>query len=164
MTRRTRIAIGLVAILVVAGVAMMPVTLVTVTGEDGEAIVCGRVDRESSIALTFTHSMYGGDVTETFQPVSPSTLLRTGILTDNAAAAEYYAWDGQVRPSGDRFEVIVPDQEFSSLSIRVGQIGDHRLTINGATVDLAAMVAESEGVRLSLVTRPLATQLLGLGC
>ncbi len=86
------------------------------------------------------------------------------ILTDNAAAAEYYAWDGQVRPSGDRFEVIVPDQEFSSLSIRVGQIGDHRLTINGATVDLAAMVAESEGVRLSLVTRPLATQLLGLGC
>ncbi len=157
-------AIGLVAVMVVAGVAMTPVTLVTVTGEAGETIVCERVDQESSISLIFTHSMYGGEVTETFQPVSPSALLRTSILTDNAAAAEYYAWDGQVRPSGERFEVIMPDQEFSSLPIQVDQIGAHRLTIDDATVDMAAMVDGSEGVRLSLVTRPLVTQLLEMGC
>ncbi len=161
---RTTIAIGLVAIVVMAGLAMTPVTAVTVTAEDGQAIVCMRVDRESTIALTFTHSMYGGDVTETYRLTDSATLLRTSILTGNAAAAEYYAWNGAVRVHGERFEVVVPDQEFTALPVRVDQIGQHRLTVDETSGDLAAMVDGSEGVRLSLVTRPLVTQLLGIGC
>ncbi len=157
-------AIGLVAILVMAGLALTPVTLVAVTGERDRSMVCARAVRNSTITLTFTHSMYGGDVIETFQPTGAGTLLRTSILADQAAAAEYYAWDGQVEPIGERFEVVVPDQEFAALPVRVDQIGAHRLTIDGWRVDLATMVDGSEGVRLALVTRPLATHLLGMGC
>ena len=158
------IAVGLVAIVVIAGLAMTPVTMVSVTGANGQAIVCARVDRESSIALTFTHSMYGGDVTETYRLTDSATLLRTSIQTDNAAAAEYYAWDGAVRAEGDRFEVVVPDQVFSSLPVRVDQIGNHRLMVDETSVDLAAIVDGSEGVRLSLVTPPLVSQVFGARC
>ncbi len=164
MSERMTIAIGVVAIVAVAGLAMTPVTLVSVGNEAGQGMVCERVNRESTIALTFTHSMYGGDVAETYRPTPTGHLLRTSIVTGNAAAAEYYAWDGAVVRTADGFEVVVPDQEFDAIPIRVDQIGKHRLTIDGTSVDLAAMVDDSEGVRLALVTRPLAMQVLGLGC
>ncbi len=162
--RQTMIAIALVAVMVLAGLVMTPVTLVSVTGDGDRAMVCERVGRESTIALTFTHSMYGGDVTETYVPGDNGRLLRTSILTANAAAAEYYAWDGAVARTGDRFEVMISDEAFPSIPVRVDQIGKHRMTIDGATVDLAAMVHGSEGVRLALVTRPLVTWMLGMGC
>lgn len=164
MRHRVQVAIGVVAIVVLDGLLMTPVTLVAVTGEADHTMVCERVARDSTIALTFTHSMYGGDVTETYRPTGSATLLRTSILTDNAAAAEYYAWDGAVARTGERFEVMVSDQEFDAIPVRVDQIGKHRVTIDGDMFDLAAMVDGSAGVRLALVTRPLATQVLGMGC
>ena len=164
MRHRVLVAIGVVTIVALAGLAMTPVMLVAVTAEDDRAMVCERIGRDSTIALTFTHSMYGGDVTETYQPTVSGTLLRASVVTDNAAAAEYYAWDGRVEPVGERFEVVVPDRAFAAIPVRVDQIGAHRLTIDGQTLDLAAMVDGSEGVRLALVTRPLATQVLGMGC
>lgn len=162
--QRTTIAIGLVAIVAVAGLLMTPVTVMTATGETGGVIACERVDRDATIALTFTHSMYGGDVTETYQPSDAGQLLRTSILTDNAAAAEYYAWDGAVEQNGGGFEVAVPDREFASIAVRVDRIGNHRLAIDQGTWFLASMVDGSERVRLSLATRPLVMQALGAGC
>jgi hypothetical protein len=164
MPRSITIAGGMMAIVMLLGVAMMPVTLVTVTVGDGRAIVCERVDRESSIALTFTHSMYGGDVTEFYEPGPDGRLVRAQILTGNAAAAEYYAWDGAIRESGERYEVVVPDQAFGSLAIMADAIGHHRLDVDGTEYGLAVMVDGPSPVELALVTRPLFTQVFGGRC
>ena len=164
MTRRTTIAILLVAVVVLLGSAMAPVSLVYIEGPDGASLVCGRVSNSTTIALTFTHSMYGGDVTEFYLVADGDGLIRTMILTDNAAAAEYYAWDGAVREVDDRFEVIVPDQLFGPLAVRVDAIGNHRLGIDGKLFSLAEIVDGSARVWLRIVTRPLLTQVFGARC
>ena len=143
---------------------MTPVSLVRVSVAEGDGILCRRIADTSAMALTFTHSMYGGDVTEFFVPGDGNALTRTGILTGNAAAAEYYAWDGAVREIDGRYEIIVPDREFASLAVRVDDIGNHRLTIDGETYPLASMVDGSSQVWLSITTRPLITQLFGARC
>jgi hypothetical protein len=77
------------------------------------------------------------------------------MVTDLASAAEYYAWDGGVTRVDDGYEVVVPEEEFDALAIRVDRIGNHRLEIDGATYALAEMVPEPLQVRLSIVHRPL---------
>jgi len=164
MTRRTTIAISTVAVVVLLGSAMAPVSLVHVEGPDGASLVCRRVANTTTIALTFTHSMYGGDVTEMFAPAAGDGLTRTTILADNAAAAEYYAWDGAVREVDGRYEVLVPDQVFGQLAVRVDRIGNHRLAIDGETYSLVSMVDGSARVWLRIVTRPLLTQVFWARC
>ncbi len=164
MTRRHTIAILMMAIVALIGVLMSPVALVRVTSENGVAILCERVSRSSRIALTFTHSMYGGNVTETFTPGDRNTIERTSIVTDNAAAAEYYAWDGAVRENDGQYEVIVPDQVFGALPIRVDDIGNHQLAIDEETYSLVGMVEGSTRVWLGITTRPLLTRVLGSRC
>lgn len=143
---------------------MTPVSLVYVEVPEGTQIVCERVTNTTTIALTFTHSMYGGDVTEFYAPADGDGMRRTGIVTDYAAAAEYYARDGAVREVDGQYEVIVPEQVFESLPVRVDEIGNHRLAIDEDTWPLVAMVDGSTRVRLGTMTRPLLTQLFGSRC
>ena len=91
-------------------------------------------------------------------------MRRTLIVTANAAAAEYYAWDGAVRRTADGYEVIAPPLEVGSLSVRVDQVGNHRLTVDGTVYPLAEMVEGSAQVWLDMASRPLVTQVFGTRC
>lgn len=163
MPRRIATASLVLVVAMLAGLALTPITLVVVSGEHGP-IACARTTVASEITLTFTHSMYGGDVSESFRRGENGTLDRTAILTDNAAAAEYYAWTGEVRTVGDRFEVVAPPASFTVLPFRIDHIGNHRLTVDGRTWHLAEGIEGTEAAVLALESRPLVTQLAGTRC
>lgn len=155
MTRQATIAICTMVIVVVTGMLLTTsVTAVRLVQEDGTILVCERTAPDDRVILTFTHSMYGGDVTEIWTTTEHG-LDRQQMLTDNAAAAEYYAWDGRVERSGDRFLVVTQPLHEDVLVVRVDQIGRHRLTIGDEAFDLAAMVGSTAQVSIEPVSASL---------
>lgn len=107
----------------------------------------------SGVVLAFDHSMYGGEVREVFEAGGGGRLRRVAVTTANAAAAEYYAYDGRVVRDGDRYRVDAPPREFPAIVVRVDRVGAYRLGLGPETVDLVA-VADGHPVRLAL--RPVA--------
>ena len=134
-----------------ATILIQPVTWVQATTDDGTRLACARVDADTPITLVFTHSMYGGFVAEDYQLRADGVLERQRMTTENAAAAEYYATDGQVRAGDDGYEVIAPPFSTDALAIRVDARGDHRLTIGARTWALYDMLGAS--TRVTLETR-----------
>jgi hypothetical protein len=162
--RGATIAAAVVTIVILVGVLLTPVTIMQAITAEGEPLVCARVHPDTSMVLTYTHSMFGGKVWETYRLGDDDALRRTRMMAERAAAAEYYAWDGAVAAVDDGYEVLVPEQEFDALAIRVDQIGNHRLEIGGESYDLASMVDGSARVWLEITSQPLLAQVLGTGC
>jgi hypothetical protein len=117
------------------------------------------------VILVFTHSMYGGEVRETWR-VDGDAMARERIVTDRAAAAEYYATGGETRPVGGGYEVIGPPLRTDALAFRIDRIGDHRLRIGDEEIPLAEMVDGSVGATLSAAQVPLLARLFdpNAGC
>lgn len=135
--------------MVLTGILLQPVTLLRVMTEDGDILVCQQIDANGAVTLVFTHSMYGGEVRETWR-AQGNELVRDAIVTENAAAAEYYATDGVVERVRDGFEVTSPPIEIDALVIRIGQIGKHRLRVGQEEVFLADRVDGSVGASISV--------------
>ncbi len=141
-------------LLAITGIGLMlamsllqPVTWVEAVADNGARLACARVDDTTPISLRFTHSMYGGAVTETYR-VRDGLLQRQRMVTENAAAAEYYATDGAVRTVPDGYEVIAPPFATDRLAVRVDQRGDHHLTIGAAEWPLYDQLRASTRVTL----------------
>ena len=117
---------------------------------DGEVILCRPFPVEG-VVLVYTHSMFGGDVQETFVPAN-GMLRRVEMTTANGAAADYYAFTASVTRVGDRYRIKVPPAEFTDIVVRVDDVGSHRLMIGDETVDLLAMTGQAHRVRFDLVT------------
>ena len=123
----------------------------------GDVLGCGQ-----SMTLRFTHSMYGGDVAETYQ-ASASGVERIRLVAELAAAAEYYAWTEEVERVEDGFEVRVAPHAFDEIVILVEGIGKPHLIVEGAgrVLNLRALVGDGGRVRLrSRVITPI-ERLLG---
>ena len=163
MPRTIATASLLLAVAMFGALAFSPLRLLVVTSSTG-TIACTIVTIGSHATLEFTHSMYGGDVTEVYRVTSDNQLEREMFLTDNAAAAEYYAWTAEVHPVGDRYEVVAPPESFPELTVRVDQVGKHRFAVDTTIWNLAAMVDQSAQVRIRVETRPLLTHLAGTTC
>jgi hypothetical protein len=137
--------VGLVAL---AGLAAQPVTLVRAVTGAGEVLACERVAPGTTVELTFTHSMYGGFVRETYRVTSEPLLARESIVAEHAAAAEYYATDGRTRRVDGGHEVLAPPYATDSLVIRVDARGDHWLAVGATRYHLAGMLDDPTQVRL----------------
>lgn len=137
------------AVIALAGVSLQPVTVLTMTTDDGATLVCRRMAPASTVTLVFTHSMYGGEVRETWR-ADGAALGRVRIETDNAAAAEYYAYDGRVERTDTGFEVVVPPFRTDELPVRVDQVGRHRLRFGADEVSLAEQVNDSVAAMMSV--------------
>lgn len=149
--RAPLVVITAVLALALPGIALQPALTLTATTDGGARLACARVSPGDALTLAFTHSMYGGDVRETYR-VDDGRLARKRMVTDNAAAAEYYAWDGRVTRTDEGYEVIGPAFVTDDLVIRVDARGDHRLTAGGRTWRLADAVPGPTQVRIA-VTR-----------
>lgn len=125
-----------------------PATWLQVTTGDGTQLACARVDEDTPIALTFTHSMFGGFVTERYRLRADGMLERQRMVTEHAAAAEYYATDGRIRPVDEGYEVLASPLVTDHLAIRVDARGDHRLEIGNATYALYDQLGASTRVTL----------------
>lgn len=157
MTRLTAIGALLLAITAIGALAQ-PVQVVTVRTDDGNVLVCRQVAPGSSATLVFTHSMYGGEVRETWR-VDGDRLDRVRIVTDNAAAAEYYATDGETRRVAGGYEVITPPMRVEALPFRIDHIGNHRLRLSGEEISLAREIDGSAGAALTSSQVPLIARL-----
>lgn len=137
--------VGLVAL---TGLFAQPATVVRAVTGEGVVLVCERATPGTIVELTFTHSMYGGFVRETYRVAPDARLARERIVAERAAAAEYYATDGRTQRVDDGHEVIVPPYSTGSLVIRVDARGDHWLTVAATDYHLAGMLDDPTQVRL----------------
>lgn len=133
---------------------LQPVTVLLATTADGMQLACARVDETTPVSLAFTHSMFGGFVHEVYHVRPDGRLERQRMVTENAAAAEYYATDGRVQETDEGYEVLAVPFDTDRLVIRVDARGQHRLTIGSETYPLydqlqASTAVTLEGVRTS---------------
>lgn len=161
LSRRTTAGLVL-AVVLVTGVALTPVQVLRVRSPDRSIATCRVVRRGDAFTLIFQNSIYGGDVRETFQVTANNALLRTHVITANAGAAEYYAWDGRVRPTPDGYLVDVPPRIYPELTIRVDQTGDHHLRFGDQEIALANDLQGSMATRIDVVSAPLTSRLTSM--
>lgn len=142
-----------VILVVVLPFALIPSRLIEARDvSTGTLLGCG-----GSMTLHFTHSMFGGVVAETYEATSAG-VERTRLVTERAAAAEYYAWTDEVVRVEAGFEVLVTPHAFDAIVVLVDEIGEHRLFVNGAdlVLNLRSMVGDGGRVRLqSQVVTPI---------
>jgi hypothetical protein len=164
MPRRTLVT-GSSALIVVVlvGLALTPGPVVSMTTGPGERIFCRPVDVGEPFALVFQHSMYGGEVREEFK-VQDDQLLRTGMTTENAAAAEYYAYDGRVLPDAAGYRVVVAPLPLDELPIVLDRVGQHRLRF--ADTEVALTEAGDAPLRavLDVGSMPMIARVLKMNC
>lgn len=146
MTRAVLAAI--LAGVMLATALMQPVSLLRVETEMGELTLCTPVDAGSPVTLAFTHSMFGGFVRETYT-IEGDRLVRQQIVTENAAAAEYYATDGRIQRVPEGYEVLAGPFSTDELVVRVDAIGNHRLTAGETSWQLFEIFREPAQVRIS---------------
>ncbi|MDQ3540774.1 MAG: DUF1850 domain-containing protein [Chloroflexota bacterium] len=161
MRHRSAVAGLVLATVVMLGAALSPVRMIAVTTAEEGALVCHPIGRDSTVTLVFTHSMYGGDVRETYVAAPSDRLLRTSIVTANAAAAEYYATDGRIFRIAKGYRLLVPEQTFDHLVFRIDDIGKHRLLIDGDTIALTDESGQSRQARLDVAPSTIGGALLG---
>lgn len=130
----------ILALLGIAALSAQPSLVLRATTGEGIVLACEQVAPGTTVDLTFTHSMYGGFVRETYRVTPDGRLGRERIVTERAAAAEYYATDGRTRRVDDGHEVIAPPFTTEALVIRVDARGDHRLVVGATTWHLAGVL------------------------
>lgn len=116
----------------------------------GELVWCVPVREHDTVQLQFTHSMYGGYVRERWTIAPDNTLLRVRFVTENAAAAEYYATNGTTYRADDGYVVPVEPLWRSELVVRVNSRGNHVLSVDDQTVHLTDLLPQSTQVRITV--------------
>lgn len=161
--RRLRPLIVLLVGLTVVGGLLQPVTTLRAVTSEGAALACRRLAPGDTVTLIFTHSMYGGEVREIWR-VAGDGLARESIVTERAAAAEYYATDGAVERGNGGFVVVSPPLVIEALPVRVDGVGRHRLRFgHGDEVSLADRIEGSAAVTIGIRHHTLLQHRIG-GC
>lgn len=146
--KRFAILLALCLLLMVPTLTASPQQSLQLRTGNGEHIACFAVDTDDVVQLQFTHSMYGGFVREQWQVTPNGQLNRIRFVTENAAAAEYYASDGSSYKADDGYVVPGGPLQQPELVVRVNNRGKHELTVDGETVHLAKMIPGSTQVRI----------------
>jgi hypothetical protein len=136
----TRVIAGcLLAITLLFGILLTPSQRIVVRSGDESIEICRRIPDGERVGLTFTNSMFGGDVRETYVAAGDS-LTRVGFWTEVAAAAEYYAWTRPIDIADGGYEVAVPDESFASVPVLIDEVGNYRLVVADEEFGLSGMV------------------------
>lgn len=150
MMKRIALLVGACLLLMVPMLAASSGRSLQVRTDAGYLVWCTPVHRNDQVQLQFTHSMFGGYVRETWQVSPDDTLVRQRFVTENAAAAEYYATDGASYQDHDGYVVPGEPLDQPELVVRVNQRGNHYLTVGDSTVHLADLLPQSMRVRISV--------------
>lgn len=148
---RVGLILGAMLVVMVPFLLASPTRSVQVQTGSGELVWCGEVASGEIVQVHFTHSMFGGYVRERWLVTPNDTFRRDRFVTENAAAAEYYATDGTSYRADDGY--VVPGDALvqSELVIRVDQRGNHYLTVDDETVHLAGLLPQSTQVRIVIL-------------
>lgn len=148
---RAGVVLAIVLLVMVPALLASTSRSLQVHSSTGEFVWCVPVEPNDAVQLEFTHSMFGGYVREQWRATPNNQLQRTRFVTENAAAAEYYATDGTSFQADDGF--VVPGDPLleSELIVRVNSRGNHVLTVGGQSVQLAEELPQSTQVRITVV-------------
>jgi hypothetical protein len=119
--------------------------------DDGHRVVARLViPRDTTFDLEFTHSMYGGWVSERYQLTADQSpaLMRTTIRTQNGGAAEYYARYGNFRETDSQWQVDVLPLQLTQLIVRIDGVGRPRVRLPDREIELLALVPSGHRVEL----------------
>ena len=148
--RRAALLIGVLLIVMAPALLAPSARSVQVRTETGVLVWCAAVDTDDVMQLQFTHSMFGGYVREQWRITPDRRLERVRIVTENAAAAEYYATDGSSYLATDGYVVPGDPMVRSRLVVRVNSRGNHVLSVGGNTAHLADLLPTSTQVHISV--------------
>ncbi len=151
--RRAVLLLGVLLVVMVPALLTRPAQSVQVHTDTGELVWCAPVSRNDEMQVQFTHSMFGGYVREQWRITPDHRFDRLRMVTENAAAAEYYATDGTSYRADDGFEVPGEPLVRSSLVIRVNQRGNHVLSVGDNVVHLADILPRSTQVHISVAAQ-----------
>jgi hypothetical protein len=116
---------------------------------DGLAAVLP-LEPAGTFTLHFTHSMYGGLVSERYEVtnVPAPRLRRLDVRTTNGGAAEYYARYGNFRQDAGQWVLDLPPLSLTSLRLRVDQTGRPELQTGARRTELMGLIPDGEVVEL----------------
>lgn len=150
LMRRAALLIGVLLIVMVPALLSRPARSVQVHTDTGVLVWCTAVGTDDIMQLQFTHSMFGGYVREQWRITPNRQFERVRFVTENAAAAEYYATDGSSYRADDGY--VVPGEPLmrTSLVVRVNTRGDHVVSVGNTTARLADLLPQSTQVHISV--------------
>jgi len=150
MMMRTAVFLGAILLLMAPMLLASPTQSLQVHTDSGALVWCTAVSSNDTVQLQFTHSMFGGYVREQWRVTPGGELQRVRFVTENAAAAEYYATDGTSYQATDGYVVPGEPLQQSVLVVRVNQRGNHYLSVGDTSVHLAGLVSQSTQVRIAV--------------
>lgn len=148
--RKLALLIGGLVLVMLPATLSSPAYSVRVRVESGNLVFCFPAHRDSQMQLQFTHSMYGGYVRESWSITPTAKLSHERMVTENAAAAEYYATHGTSFLADDGYVVPTDALTLRELVVRVNARGNHTLTVGDESVNMAELLATSTQVRISV--------------
>ena len=113
--------------LVVAGAGPSSLSLVLRRQSDDAVLFCYQTGGNETFEFTFTHSMYGGDVSEGYIVQTDLTLIRASVTADHAGAADYYGLYGEAIPEHGRYTIEVPPLVIKDLRFIADSRAQYRL-------------------------------------
>lgn len=146
---RGAMLVGVMVLVMVPGLVSTAGQSIQVQTSNGEIVWCTSAHKSGMVQLQFTHSMYGGHVREQWQVTPDNQLERIRFVTENAAAAEYYATDGSSYLAEDGYVVPTDALVQPELVVRVNSRGNHVLTVDDQSVNLAELLFSSTQVRIT---------------
>lgn len=148
MRVRTGLILGALLLLMVPFLVMPSPRSLQIVQADGSLVWCAPVVPDDIVQLQFTHSMFGGFVREQWRVTPANQFSRERFVTENAAAAEYYATDGSSYHDIDGYVVPGDPLVLPELMIRVNSRGNHQLKVSGNTIALVDLLPKSTQVRV----------------
>lgn len=148
---RAGVILGMLFLVMVPALLATPSRSLQVHTSTGALVWCSPVGQNDTVQLQFTHSMFGGYVRENWKVTPGNQLQRSRFVTENAAAAEYYATDGTSYQADDGFVVPGDPLQQPELVVRVNNRGNHVLTVGENNVHLAEVLPYSTQVRIAVV-------------
>jgi hypothetical protein len=95
---------------------------------DDDAIVfCRHLATDRTFRFVFTHSMFGGDVVESYRINTDLTLTRSTVTADTAGAADYYGLYGEAVRNDGQYALLVPPLVVQELRFIAGDRANYRL-------------------------------------
>lgn len=150
---RVGVLLGILFLVMVPALLASSPRSIQVHTAAGDMVWCSSVNQNDSVQLQFTHSMYGGYVREQWKVTPNNQLQRVRFVTQNAAAAEYYATDGTSYRAEDGFVVPADPLQQPELIVRVNDRGNHVLSTDDDTAHLAELIPNSTQVRIAVMAK-----------
>ncbi len=119
--------------------------------DDGRVVQTMSLEDGGTFSLQFTHSMYGGTVTERFRVLEPDAgaFERSTVQTENGGAAEYYAPLGNFHREGAAtWSVDVDPMRLPQLLVSAQQIGNPTIVSGNNRLALDSILPEGHVAEL----------------